>query len=408
MEAVTSSDDHSYMESAKLYCADSDCLYSGRCHIRGRGNTTWRTFPKNPYNVEFDEDVSLLGMRAQAKWSLLANIYDGSEMKNAMALDIARAMNIPAWVEYRYANLYLNGEYAGLYLVTQHVDVSGGNIPIHDLGEENRIINDYDQPPEWDVYYDPGARSIEWFEGDSPSDISGGYLVEFVQYGAPGSGFFTTYHTMGVIESPKYHTYDESVYMLDYLLKIEDLIYNDPSEAYAEYIDLDSWSAMYLLKEFLADEDTDLYSLYAYKDRQSDAFVCGPAWDFDATMGVDRDGKHYESARMRWLKQRAESRRENGADEGWLNELYEGHTGFRQATRSLYVNSFRSILELELNDRLPMIHDLIADSAYMDHIRYPHRMRPVYDEGFDDEYSYMISWLEERLKYYDEYYEKDQ
>lgn len=404
MEAITASEDHTYTEQADLYCMDQKNPYAGRCTVRGRGNTTWGPFPKYPYNIEFDDEVSLLGMGAQSKWTLLANIYDGSEMKNYLALDVARRMDMPVSIECRYANLYLNGEYAGLYLVTQHVDVTGGNVPIYDLGAENRLLNDYRQEPEWDIYSDPDWRSTEWYEGSSPDDISGGYLVEFVQYGKPGSGFFTTYHTMGIIESPKYHTYDESVYMLEYMLKIEDLIYNDTSDAYIRYIDLDSWADMYLLEEFLADEDTDLYSLYAYKDRDSDAFICGPAWDFDATMGVDREGKHPDSAQMRWLRSRAEYNRENGIDEGWLNQLYEGHEDFRQAVCDKYEADFSTIIRDELEHELSAVRDKIADSAYMDHIRYPHRMRPAYDEGFDAEYDYMIRWLEDRLEYSDKYY----
>ncbi len=404
MDGITASEDHSYTEQADMYCMDPEHPYSGRCSIRGRGNTTWRHFPKNPYNIEFDKPVPLMGMGAQFKWTLLANIYDGAQMRNYLALDVARRMDMPASVECRYANLYLNGEYAGLYLVTQHIDVTGGMVPIHDLGAENRNINDYTQPPEWDVYSDPNWRSIEWFEGESPTDISGGYLIEFVQYGTPGSGFFTTYHNMGIIESPKYHTYDESVYMLEYLLKIEDLIFNDQSDAYAGYIDKDSWAVMYLLEEFFANEDTDLYSLYAYKDRGSDMLVCGPAWDFDATMGIDREDGYCDTYDMRWLRSKADEYKADGHDEGWLNELYEGHADFRQTVLSEYKDRFSVIISDEIDTVAPGIHDMIAKSAYMDHIRYPHRMRPGYDEGFEADYDHMLTWLKARLEYSDNYY----
>ena len=49
-----------------------------------RGNSTSGA-EKAPYNIRFSERVSLLGMDRGRKWSLLANLYDKTLMRNYIA-----------------------------------------------------------------------------------------------------------------------------------------------------------------------------------------------------------------------------------------------------------------------------------------------------------------------------------
>lgn len=105
---------------------------NGRCHIRGRGNTTWRTreFIKKPYLLKLDEAASLLGMPAARKWVLLANEADKTQLRNAYALHLAASVfdkNI-APPKYRYVQLFLNGKYNGLYLLTEKSAFEDGRL----------------------------------------------------------------------------------------------------------------------------------------------------------------------------------------------------------------------------------------------------------------------------------------
>ena len=97
MKAVDASRTHSIEGNAE-FCAvgqDGSDPVRGACKIKGRGNTTWRnTDVKKPYNLETEQDVALFGMGAQRKWSLIANLFDGSELRNKIALDTAVALHI--------------------------------------------------------------------------------------------------------------------------------------------------------------------------------------------------------------------------------------------------------------------------------------------------------------------------
>ena len=65
------------------YCFDK--LDAG---IRGRGNTTWRFFPKKPYRIKFDEKTSLFGEKKNKSWVLLAMYNDFSPVKDRLAFGI--------------------------------------------------------------------------------------------------------------------------------------------------------------------------------------------------------------------------------------------------------------------------------------------------------------------------------
>jgi len=85
--------------------------------IRGRGNTTWE-MPKQPYLLKFDDKVSVLGMSANKKWVLLANYSDKSMLRNALAFCTARLMGLAYTPQDRFVELTLNGDYLGLYQIT--------------------------------------------------------------------------------------------------------------------------------------------------------------------------------------------------------------------------------------------------------------------------------------------------
>ena len=52
--------------------------------IKGRGNSTWSA-PKKPYKLKFDKKVDLFGDGAAKTWTILANYYDKSQIRNYLA-----------------------------------------------------------------------------------------------------------------------------------------------------------------------------------------------------------------------------------------------------------------------------------------------------------------------------------
>lgn len=70
-----------------------DCSTSGG--IRHRGNTS-RDYPKKAFAMKFNSKNSVLGMPAHKRWVLLANWLDHSMIRNAVAFNIAEAIEY-AW-----------------------------------------------------------------------------------------------------------------------------------------------------------------------------------------------------------------------------------------------------------------------------------------------------------------------
>ena len=98
--------------------------------IKGRGNSTWTTwgFAKKPYNIIVYDDPGfkdskkvefVKGVKTK-KWSLIANFLDNSLMRNKIALDLAEDLGIG--MKTRFADLWMNGEYLGNYLITPKND----------------------------------------------------------------------------------------------------------------------------------------------------------------------------------------------------------------------------------------------------------------------------------------------
>ena len=371
--------------------------YSGICEIKARGNTTWKrvagTDGKKPYNITLDNSVSLLGMGAQKKWTLLANFFDGSELRTYVALKMSEKLDMPVTCDSRFVNLYLNGEYAGLYQLTQHLDVTGGNVDIRDLGAENRALIEKENYPPENITEGEDENYISYYDASTPNTYDGGYLMEFSSHAITEGGFMTD-HQYFLIESPRYPTYEEIMYISDYVRTVEAYIYEYDDETYSGYLDSDSWAKMYLLRDFFVAWDEEFNSSYMYKDSLDNTLYAGPAWDFDISMG--QIGYHSMiTTNLNLLKSKG--------DISWLYELYSHHIAFSDLVNDMYYSLMVPYLNEMLDVELPYMYEYIKQSAYMDYARYPLDIRSGYTGDFDEEYDFLIQWLNKRQAYYSSY-----
>lgn len=122
---------------------------SGRLEIRGRGNSTWGA-SKKPYRVRLETSTSLMGIAKSRHWVLLANAYDKSQLRSYTAGEIAHSTDL-AWSQtYRHVELILNGDYVGVYQLTEQVRIAGDRVDIEEMSPDDN-------------------------EGDA---VTGGYLLE--------------------------------------------------------------------------------------------------------------------------------------------------------------------------------------------------------------------------------------
>lgn len=116
--------------SLRLYTVDGtlDCSSQIKS-VSGRGNSTW-DYRKKPYNLELTSAQDLLGMGAAKKWILLANGYDPTNICDKMVSDFARETGAAYTAERQWVDLYLNGEYAGLYLLSERNELDPERIAV--------------------------------------------------------------------------------------------------------------------------------------------------------------------------------------------------------------------------------------------------------------------------------------
>lgn len=126
MEYIHSDKEHKESVTVTLVDENGNIDYVGQIdELKGRGNATWAC-RKKPYSLTLSTEENLLGMGCGEKWILLANALDESNLHNYLAFELARKTELGWTPGCAYVELYLNGEYNGLYLLTECVEVGGG------------------------------------------------------------------------------------------------------------------------------------------------------------------------------------------------------------------------------------------------------------------------------------------
>ena len=165
--------------------ADGSVGYAGGLtQLKGRGNNTF-AYAKKPYQLKLEKKVSLSGMSRGKTWVLLANWNDLSLLRNQVVLDLAREAGLRGAVGCRQVDVWINGIYQGLYLMTEKIQINKNRLNLTDLEEATRQVND--QPPEsCRRYLEKGGKILELARGyqipNNPEDITGGYLASIEKF----------------------------------------------------------------------------------------------------------------------------------------------------------------------------------------------------------------------------------
>lgn len=256
-----------------IVISDGEAFVDKPATVRERGNAS-RGFPKKPWRIKFDKKQRVLpDAPAQAKkWTLINNYGDKTLMRNLLAFEIAKRLDME-YVPYgRAVDVVLNGEYKGCYQLCDQVEVNKNRVNITEMEPEE-------------------------IEGEL---LTGGYLVEIDAYAdqEPAGEWFTT-NSLRIpitIKSPDDGGSPEQYdYIRNYFNQLESRVISGnistPSaNDYRNILDIDSFIKHFLVGELSGNTDT-YWSTYMYKDRGSDVIYTGPVWDFD--IAFDNDGRTY-------------------------------------------------------------------------------------------------------------------
>ena len=109
-----------------------------------RGNST-RRLPKKPYRIKFDKKQSLFGLEKSKSWVLLADYLDPSGLHNYTAFKLASELDGLSFTPSPFkVNVYLNGEFNGLYTLCEQVQENEGRMNIEEeITEEMSELKDF-------------------------------------------------------------------------------------------------------------------------------------------------------------------------------------------------------------------------------------------------------------------------
>lgn len=344
----------------RLITADGTLGHSGELkYIRGRGNSTWDLHEKKPYNIRLTAGADLLGMGSAEKWVLLANGEDPTHLRNKIVYDFAAELGMPYTPESRWVDLYLNGEYAGLYLLCERNEVQENRVNLS--GEGSFLVSQ-----------EMGARLIDQGIPNVTTAANQSLRVHYPK-------------DAGALQE-----------IQDCWQRIENAVLaddgRDPESGmhWMDLIDLDSWARKYLIEELFGNIDGCAVSQFFYRDGSdpSGKVYAGPVWDYDYSMGSD--------ANWQLTTPRA----------FYANRLYVRFSSETPWFHALYRKAefYNRVLEIYRDAYLPLLNRLVEESIpeYSEQIRIAaanNRLRWNLEADSAEEAQQIARFLQERAEF---------
>ncbi|MBQ2732992.1 MAG: CotH kinase family protein, partial [Clostridia bacterium] len=292
---------------------------SAAIHIRGNSSAASEPKSKNKYSykLKLDTKADLFGFGESKHWYLINNWFDVSALRNKLAYDFSGALGLP-YTQSTWVELYYNGEYRGLYLLTESIRIEDGRIETinwDEFGEDvakayaadnslseadrNKLILALQKNLSWittgsiDLYIFGDTNTIDltpYFDPEAV-DITSGYLVEYDgRLDGDRTKWSTANNVPVALKNPEKLATNPEMY--DYLKTLiadfEEALFsptfhNSKGKHYSEYLDVQSLVDYWLVWTIFDNQEFGYLSMFYYVDGGKIHF--GPCWDFDFASG---------------------------------------------------------------------------------------------------------------------------
>lgn len=344
-------------------------LETSDMRIRGRGNSTWwlgQTWGKKPYQIKFENKTTLLGMPEDRRWVLLPELSDKTLIRNMIARDWGQLSRLEYTPQLRFAEVFLNDDPQGVYVLGQKVEETNNRVAIGDEGYLIEI-DQLSRIDDEDVYFQTNA-----FRAVSSESVFNVKEPEI----APNSS------ELGLIR--------------EHILAFEEVLFSDGfahrDTGYAAYIDVDSFIDWYLINEIAKSVDAMFYSSIFFSYLPGEKIKMGPIWDFDLSYG-NVDYSNAQFAEGFWIRYNP-----------WIQRLFEDPV-FREKMKTRFAY-FR--------EQLPDILEKIDGyAAYLNEAQERNYSiwetlgvyvwpNPVIYESYPEEVNHLKDWMTRRIEWLDE------
>lgn len=233
--------------------------------VRYRGNSSL-FFDKHQYLIDCvdaggaNRAVEMLGMEKHHKWVLNGPFLDKTLLRNYMWMNLSgEVMGYAPGV--RFCEVFLNGEYQGVYVMMEKVTEGEGRVALTDTRDRADGQTSY---------------LLRLDRGDDESDV---VLDDLLSITHRMIGRYNVVYPTSQDLTPAQQTYltrdlltiEKTLYSLDY---------DDPAYGADKYLDLQSFADYMVLNEMARNMDAGRYSTYCYRDVRGKLRM-GPVWDFN-------------------------------------------------------------------------------------------------------------------------------
>lgn len=239
--------------------------------IKARGNWTRKGFSKKPFKLKLDKKQSMLGLSKSKHFAILAHADDFfGYLRNFTGFNLGRRMELPWTPDQQPVEVVINGDYRGLYFLTESIRVDSDRVNITELDDN---VSD-------------------------PALVSGGYLVELDNYDednqirmeekGQAGGFKDTLRI--TFDTPEEYSDIQRQFVTEQFTAMNDAI-GDNSDSLWSYMDMDDAARYYIVEEIVSHTESYHGSTYLFRDYgEGQKWHFSPLWDFgNAFMGPTDD-----------------------------------------------------------------------------------------------------------------------
>ena len=288
-------------------CSEEFAFADLGANVHVRGNSTAGA-AKKPYALKFDEKQGMLGLgngKSFKSWVLLADYYDETMLRNWMAFRLGDALLENKWfsADATHVELYVNGQYMGVYTLCEKTQIKKNriNIPEKEAADLETLETGYLLVGQGGIWWEENYFDIPI--GFTVTDRAGGSMkygsIRFVlsngdEYSQAQRDYISKYCS-AAFQVMYNAIYEHKYYDLTRAgeLHRNTRLENDKSKTEAEkqiecisaVFDLDAAARMCVLDEIAKNLDAMTFNMYVDLSPEGDGrLTLAAPWDFDHAM----------------------------------------------------------------------------------------------------------------------------
>lgn len=350
--------------------------FEGAGSVKGRGNSSWN-YPKKPYSIKLSSKASLLDIPKTKKYAIIPSYYDGSLMRNYITYKGFQGLEGIGYVpKCEFVEVYLNGEYNGIYILCERIDIEKSKVNITEASAED-LTGGY--LIEKDVNGRIDFNEDIWFDCPYWANQAKDYFV--IKAPEP--------------DDPELVSQMRE-YLTDYMQRLHDSVMGISGENYLNYVDTSSWVDFIIVEEIAKNIDGCMKtSCWMYKESGDDHLYMTAPWDFDFAYG--RVSWNNQSEAHNDVVDCPNADTPDGfmivnSSNPWMDRLYDTEPEFRTALMQRYTQYRHTLID----GLFTMIDE---QAAYLAVVQQPNA--ELWNVGFNSGVKNLKDWLTARVEWLD-------